>query len=86
MTEPILCVVAAFLLAWVFYLKKEITSLQQKLDKLSGHLKRQLKEQTGDVEITTIQRGWGKKVNVEEVDTSWVKNPGGSAGRPGKGG
>jgi len=86
MTETILCVAAGCLLLWVVLLKLEISALQQQQAKLMGLLKRHLKDQTGDVEVTTFLRGWGKKVNVEEVDTSWVKNPGGSAGRPGKGG
>ena len=77
MTEVILCIAAGCLLIWVVYLKAEVSALQKNQAKLMGLLKRQVKDQTGDVEITTILRGWGKKVNVEEVDTSWVKKRGG---------
>ncbi|MCX7009853.1 MAG: hypothetical protein NTY53_21865 [Kiritimatiellaeota bacterium] len=86
MTETILCVVAGFLVLWIVNLKLEIGTLQKNQTKLLGLLKRQIKDQTSDVEVTTFLRGWGKKAFVEEVDTSWVKNPGGAAGRQDKGG
>ena len=86
MTDFILCIAAGCLLLWVVILKREISLLQQNQTKLMGLLKRQLKDQTGDVEVTTIERGWGKKVELEGVDTSWVQKRNSSSPRQPKGG
>jgi len=61
MTEFILCVAALMLLVWVIYLKAEVGSLSQKVDKLAGLLKRYLKDKTTDVEAVTALESWGKK-------------------------
>jgi hypothetical protein len=50
-----------FLLAWVIYLKLEVGTLSQKVDKLASLLKRYLKDKTSDVEVTRELDVWGKK-------------------------
>jgi len=72
MTECVLCLTACCLLVWVVYLKQKINALQQAQKKLLGLLKHKVESQTGDVEVTTVLRGWGKRANPEEEDTSWV--------------
>jgi hypothetical protein len=57
----ILCVAALFLLVWVIYLKLEVGSLSQKVDKLASLLKRYLKDKTSDVEVSRELDVWGKK-------------------------
>jgi hypothetical protein len=57
----ILCVAALFLLAWVIYLKLEVGTLSQKVDKLASLLKRYLKDKTSDVEVARELDVWGKK-------------------------
>ncbi len=72
MSESVICLAAFFLLVWVLYLKQKIAELQRNQKKLLVLLKQQVKTQTGDVEVTTVLRGWGKKAYAEEEDTSWV--------------
>ena len=86
MTEFILCIAAGCLLLWVVYLKLEISVLHRNQAKLMDLLQRHIKEMTGDVEVTTFLRGWGKKVKLEAVDTSWVQKRPGPAARPTKSG
>jgi hypothetical protein len=61
MTEFILCVAALMLLVWVIYLKTEVGTLSQKVDKLADLLKRYLKDKTSDVEAVKALETWGKK-------------------------
>lgn len=82
MTEFILCCAAGFLLLWVVVLKMEISALQKNQEELMNMLKRHIKEMTGDVEVTTVLRGWGKKVKLDEVDTSWVQKRDNQASKP----
>jgi Tfp pilus assembly protein PilO len=76
LTIEILCVAAALLLVWVILLKLKIEALQKEQTKLMQLLKQHLDKMTGDVEVTSVLRGWGKRVQCEEVDTSWVKKKG----------
>ena len=61
MSEFMLCVTALFLLSWVVYLKVEVRSLAQKLEKLAQVVRSHLKEKTGDVELSSNVEVWGKK-------------------------
>ncbi|MCX6998407.1 MAG: hypothetical protein NTV49_15315 [Kiritimatiellaeota bacterium] len=61
MNEFMLCTAAGVLLLWVVYLKWEVGSLSQKVDKLAVLLKRYLKDKTADVEIAKELEVWGKK-------------------------
>ena len=61
MSEFLLCITALFLLTWVVYLKVEVRSLAQKLEKLAQVVRSHLKEKTGDVELSRDPEVWGKK-------------------------
>ena len=60
MTVSILCAAALFLLLWVIYLKLEVSTLGQKLDKLASILKRYLKDKKTDLEVVDELEKWGK--------------------------
>ena len=60
MTVSILCAAALFLLLWVIYLKLEVSTLGQKLDKLATILKRYIKDKKADVEVIDELDKWGK--------------------------
>ena len=85
MRESIICLAAFCLLVWVVYLKQKINELNQNQKKLIGLLKQQVQTQTGDVDITTVQRGWGKRAHPEEEDVSWVLKRNASASKPNRG-
>lgn len=73
MKTSILCIVAGFLLFWVIYLKLRISALRRQQEQFIRLLKRHVAEVTGDVEVVTFLKLWGKKVQCEEVDTSWTQ-------------
>jgi hypothetical protein len=43
MSDPVLCLVVLFFLAWVIYLKWQIGALQKQVDQLSHTMKTKLK-------------------------------------------
>ena len=73
MSEFLLCIAAGCLLIWVVGLKLEISSLLKKQNQLINILSCYIKDVTGDVEVSRVLKWWGKKANVEAVDTSWVQ-------------
>jgi hypothetical protein len=73
MKEFLLCVTSGCLLIWVVYLKLEINELQQQQKKLISILGRYIKDSTGDIEVSQVLKWWGKKAQLESVDTSWVQ-------------
>ena len=73
MKEFLLCITAGCLLIWVVYLKLEINELLKQQKKLISILGRYLKDATGDIEISQALKWWGKKAQLEAVDTSWVQ-------------
>jgi hypothetical protein len=51
MSDPVLCLVALFFLAWVIYLKWRIGILQSELDQLSQTVKTKLKGVADQMEV-----------------------------------
>jgi hypothetical protein len=61
MREFILCTTALCLVLWVIYLKLEVGTLAQKVNKLAELLKRYLKDKNSDVEVTRELDSWKTK-------------------------
>ena len=81
MMEFFLCITSGCLLIWVVYLKLEISALTRDQKKIMGLLKNKVETMTGDVEITTVLRGWGKRAHPEEEEM-WVMKRDTAATKP----
>ncbi len=73
MTTLMLCIAAGLLLAWVIHLKLKISAQRRRQEHFVRLLKRHMSTLTGDVEVVTFLKTWGKKVQCDEVDTSWTQ-------------
>jgi hypothetical protein len=51
MTDPVLCLVSLFFLAWIIYLKWQIGALQKRMDQLSQTVKTKLKGVDREMEV-----------------------------------
>lgn len=60
MNESILCLVAFGFLAWVILLRAENADLKAQNQKLRSELEHFVKKTTGDVDVVTTSRSWGK--------------------------
>ena len=61
MSECLLCLTALFLLSWVLYLKVEVRTLAEKLEKLAQAVRLRLKDKLDDVEVVKTGTWWGTR-------------------------
>jgi hypothetical protein len=61
MREFILCSTALCMILWIVYLKLEVGTLSEKVNKLAELLKRYLKDKTTDVEVAQELESWKTK-------------------------
>jgi len=66
MDEPILCLALLFVLGWVIYLKLQVAQLKQQIERLSGTVRKYIKEAKSEAETGDDQAVWGER-------PKWIK-------------